>query len=184
MALGLIGYRGSGKSTVGAMVARRLHRRFVDTDQWIMQRAGKTIREIFQQDGETAFRDAESAVVGEACELQDAVIAFGGGAMDRPHNREALAAAGVRLIYLRCDAEELLARILADSKSAAQRPNLTALGGAAEVSAILARREPVWRAIMAAEIDVTGQSAEQVAAAVVQWNSGEDATQVETDASR
>ncbi len=166
MAVGLIGYRGSGKSTVGPLLARHLHAPFFDTDAMIVRRAAKSIRDIFQEQGEPAFRDLESQVVREALANSDGVIAFGGGAMDRPENRRALIPANIAMIYLRCDAAELLRRIEADPQTAAARPNLTKLaGGMDEINAVLARREPIWRAIIVAEVDVTGKSPQSVA----QW---------------
>src|SRR5438105_407154 len=129
MTLCLIGYRGSGKTTTGRLLAGRLSLTFVDTDEWIVRQAGKTIKEIFEQSGEQAFRDIETRVVREVCQLDDVVISFGGGALDREENREAVKDAGRKLIYLRCAPAELLRRIRNDPQTAAARPNLTSLGG-------------------------------------------------------
>lgn len=163
MEVGLIGYRGCGKSTVGKLLAERLSLAFIDTDSLIVQRAGKAIREIFQQDGEAAFRDIESQIVREAAGAGNTVIAFGGGALDREENRTAIVRAGLKLIYLRCELAELLRRIEADPLTAHARPHLTSHGGSiAEIQAVLARREPIWRSILSAEIDVTRQSPKKV----------------------
>lgn len=156
MAVGLIGYRGSGKSTAGLRLAGRLEKPFIDTDQRIVARAGKTIRDIFADQGEAAFRDLETQVVAEACEQKEGVIALGGGALDREENRRVIESSGIKLVYLRCEPAELLRRIRNDVNTAAARPNLTSLGGGIEeIQAVLARREPIWRTMMAAEIDVT-----------------------------
>jgi shikimate kinase len=163
MEVGLIGYRGCGKSTLGKMLAGRLSLPFIDTDLLIVQRAGKTIRDIFQQDGETAFRDLESQIVREATQSGNVVIAFGGGALDREANRNSVKTAGLKLIYLRCEPDELLRRIEADPQTAVARPHLTAHAGSiAEIQAVLARREPIWRSILSAEIDVTRRSPDEV----------------------
>jgi len=163
MEVGLIGYRGCGKSTVGKRLAARLSTAFIDTDPLIVQRAGKSIREIFQQDGEGAFRDLESLIVRQAIQTGNIVIAFGGGALDRDENRIAITEAGLKLIYLRCDSEELLRRIEADPQTAAARPHLTSHAGSLmEIQTVLARREPIWRSLLTAEIDVTRQTPEQV----------------------
>ncbi|HET6249598.1 MAG TPA: shikimate kinase [Tepidisphaeraceae bacterium] len=156
---GLIGYRGSGKTTVGKLLADELHCRSVDIDQCIVSAAGKSIREIFEEAGEPAFRDLETKCIGEAMRLQNAVVSFGGGALDREENRKMMTAADCRLIYLRCEPAELLRRIRSDPQTAVNRPNLTALGGGIdEIQAVLARREPVWRGMIVAEIDVTALS--------------------------
>ena len=96
MNLVLIGLRGTGKSTVGRLLAERLQRPFFDTDTLVQQRAGKTIREIFEQDGEAAFRALESAVVRECAQQRNAVLATGGGAVLDPQNTAALRAGRFR----------------------------------------------------------------------------------------
>lgn len=156
MSVFLIGYRGSGKTTTGAKLADRLWQSFADSDGLVVRRAGKSIRDIFEQDGEAAFRDHETAVVRELAGLADHVVALGGGALGREENRQAVAAGGHKVIYLRCDPAELQRRIRADPQTAATRPSLTALGGSlAEIETLLAAREPVYRACMTAELDVT-----------------------------
>ncbi len=155
MSVVLIGYRGSGKTTVGKRLADRLWQPFVDTDELVVRKAGKSIREIFEQDGEAAFRDLESQVVRDVCPLQEHVISLGGGALGREENRAALKASGHKVVYLKCDPEVLHRRISEDPQSAADRPNLTAEGGLEEVKALHEAREPIYRAAMTAELDVT-----------------------------
>lgn len=91
----LIGMPGSGKSTVGAMAARRLGRVFAETDAMIEAEEGMSIPQIFAQRGESCFRDAESAATRAAAALEHAVISTGGGIILRSENMEALAATGV-----------------------------------------------------------------------------------------
>ena len=80
MSIALIGYRGSGKSTVGKRLADRLWQKFVDTDELVIQKAGgQNIKQIFETQGEAGFRELEVQAVAEACKLQDHVIALGGG---------------------------------------------------------------------------------------------------------
>src|SRR4051812_7957744 len=114
MSIVLIGYRGSGKTSVGQKLADRLWQELVDTDALIVARAGRSIREIFELRGEAGFRDLEAEIVREALLLQDVVISLGGGAVLREANRAAIAASGHKVIYLKCDAEELHKRIHAD----------------------------------------------------------------------
>ena len=156
MSIALLGYRGSGKTTVGKRLADRLWQKFVDTDELVVRKAGVPIRDIFANQGEAAFREIESEVIAEASTLQDHVIALGGGAVLREENRRVLKEAGVKMIYLRCEPEELVRRIESDPASAETRPDLTELGGGIEeVRKVLAAREPVYRSVMTAELDVT-----------------------------
>ena len=162
MSVFLIGYRGSGKTTVGAKLADRLWQSFVDSDQRVVAKAAKTIKEIFEQDGEPAFRDLESAVLAELAQLDEHVIALGGGAVLRDENRRLLKDDRHKVVYLKCDPQELLRRIQADPETAATRPSLTALGGGLdEVKALLAEREPVYRLTMTSELDVTHLTPEE-----------------------
>src|SRR5947209_6510573 len=124
MSIVLIGYRGSGKSTIGRRLADRLWQKFVDVDDLIVSRAGKSIREIFAEDGEPRFREIESEVVRELSQMEEGVIGLGGGTLMREENRAVLKEAGHKLIYLRCEPDELLRRVQADPQSALTRPNL------------------------------------------------------------
>lgn len=152
----LIGYRGSGKTTIGQKLADHLWQKFVDTDQMVQARAGKSIKEIFEQEGEPRFRELEAEAIREAAGLQEHVIALGGGAPLREENRRVIKAAGHRVIYLKCEPQELAKRIAADPETAALRPHLTSLGGGVEeITAVLAEREPIYRAMMDAELEVT-----------------------------
>jgi shikimate kinase len=157
----LIGYRGCGKTTIGAKLADRLWQSFIDSDERVVAKAGKTIKEIFERDGEPAFRDLESAVVAELAKLDEHVIALGGGAVLRDENVRHLRNERHRVVYLRCEPDELLRRIQTDPETAATRPNLTALGGIEEVKALVAQREPIYRAAMTSELDVTHLTPEE-----------------------
>lgn len=162
MSIVLIGARGSGKTSIGCRLADRLWQTFIDVDDLIVRKAGKSIREIFAEDGEPHFRDLETEVVRDTSLLADHVIGLGGGTLMREENRRTLKEAGHKLIYLRCDPEELLRRTLADPRSVETRPALTALGGGIEeVRHLLEQREPVYRSVMDAELDVTALSADE-----------------------
>ncbi len=154
----LIGYRGSGKTTIGRKLADKLWKQFVDVDRVACQRFGiESIAEIWQQHGEPAWREMEVNVVREATRNDEQVIALGGGTLMQPGARQAVEEAqDTRRIYLYCQADELNRRIEADPQSAATRPNLTAHGGGAdEVRAMLAEREPVYLAVADHVFDVT-----------------------------
>lgn len=158
----LLGYRGSGKTTIGKKLADRLWIKFVDTDDLVVQQAGKSIREIFEQDGEDRFREMEIRAVRDAVGRTDHVIALGGGAVLRDENRALLKSLEIKRVYLRCDPAELVKRIHADPNTTANRPALTQLGGGIdEVTKLLAQREPLYREVMTSELDVTNLSVDE-----------------------
>jgi shikimate kinase len=164
MGIVLVGYRGSGKTTVGRMLADRLGVAFVDLDERIVAEAGKSIREIFADHGEEGFRKLESRALAKVLEEDgERVVSLGGGAIGRDENRSILRESGRRVFYLRCEVDELLRRISVDPLTRESRPNLTSLGGGREeIAALLARREPMYREVAHGEIDVTRLAVEEV----------------------
>lgn len=152
----LLGYRGSGKTTIGRRLADRLWQKFIDTDQMITAAAGKTICEIFEQHGEAHFRELETEALARALAMEDHVIALGGGAVLKPQNRELLLASATKRVYLKCDPDMLLKRIQADPESLHTRPALTDHAGSIEeVTTHLAEREPLYRQVKTTEVEVT-----------------------------
>lgn len=166
MNISLIGYRGSGKTSVGRALAERFALRFVDTDVEIERRAGCSIAEIFARQGEPAFRTIEKQVVADTAAGDGLVIACGGGVVLDPANVAALKRAG-KVVWLRCPAEELHRRITTDPATGRTRPNLTALGGLAEVRKLLEVRTPLYTAAAEVTMDVEGRSVEEIVAAMM-----------------
>ena len=160
----LIGYRGSGKSTVGPLVARRLQFPWLDSDDRIQQQQGCSIAEIFARGGESEFRRLESRVLNEITNTGNppSVLSLGGGAILAETNRRLMSERGWT-VWLTAPAEILMERIAGDQRSGDQRPNLTATGGMSEVIDVLRQREPLYRAAADAEVSVVGKSAEAVA---------------------
>src|SRR2546423_1613587 len=153
MSVVLIGYRGAGKTTIGRKLADRLWQTVVDTDERIVQRAGKSIKDIFANQGEEAFRQLEEQVIKEGSLLSGHVISVGGGAVVREANRNVLRGSDHQIIYLKCEPEELNRRIHGDPATAAARPNLTGLGGGLlEIQQPLGQREPLYRQVMHKEL--------------------------------
>lgn len=167
MNIALIGYRGTGKSTVGQRLATLLHMDFVDTDTLLVERAGLTIKAIFDAEGEAGFRDRESAIVREVAVREGIVIAAGGGVVLRSENVAALKAR-CKIVWLEADALTLHDRIRGDAASFASRPNLTDAGGIAEVESLLKARTPLYRAAADFTIHVGDISPEQVAEKISQ----------------
>ena len=174
----LIGMMGVGKSSVGRRLALRLGRPFVDTDKLVEERAGKSVPEIFADDGEPAFRALESEAVGAALESRSwAVVAFGGGAVLDPANRDRVRQAAL-VVWLQAPPRELARRVSASQKRSGgtARPLLvqgspeatSGVQGVPEIlQAIAAGREECYRAAAHILIDTAGRSPGQVATAVL-----------------
>ncbi|MGE4180845.1 MAG: shikimate kinase [Limisphaerales bacterium] len=131
---------GSGKSTVGRWVARELGLSFVDTDEVIERRSGCRIAEIFEKEGEKAFRERERELVGELVEQSDLVIATGGGLVCQPGNLELLKS-GALVVCLWAAPETIWERVRTQS----HRPLLQVPDPRSEIARLLALREPFYR---------------------------------------
>ena len=107
----LVGFMGSGKSTVGRLTAEGLHATFVDLDEEIAALEGRTIPEIFETRGEAVFRTVETAALKRALQKHDVVIAAGGGLFSEPVNRELIRAGGASSVFLDVPWEILAGRI-------------------------------------------------------------------------
>ncbi len=161
----LIGYRGSGKSTVGRLLAQRLGLDFVDTDSVIRARSGRSAAAIFAEQGEAHYRTLERAVIAEL-QPSGAVISIGAGAVEDPDNRARLGTLGT-VIWLTADADTLYRRISADPNSAADRPPLHHAGLRAEIQQRLARRDPWYRALADWTLDTATATPAAVAERIV-----------------
>jgi shikimate kinase len=161
----LIGYRASGKTSAGRELARLLGRPFFDTDRMIFGKTGRSIREIVEESGWRAFREAEKTVISELSRLDGVVIAAGGGAVMDPDNVAALREGG-RFVWLQADARILALRMSRDQNGAAQRPSLTGAGTLLEVEEVLAKRLPVYRAVADVVIDTAGKGPAEIAAEI------------------
>lgn len=168
----LIGYRGTGKSTVGPLIAARLGWAFVDVDERTEAVAGMSIKEIFAAEGEASFREREAATLAELAACTNHVIATGGGVILRESNRAVLRKSGY-VVWLSATPQAVWERIQADATTLARRPNLTVAGGLDEVRILLATREPLYRETANLEIRTDGLSPEAVADAILRaWNGG------------
>lgn len=160
--LALVGYRGTGKTTIGRLLADRLRRPIVDADDWIVDRSGRTIRAIFEESGETVFRDWEERVLREiVAERPNAVVATGGGAILREANRRLLQSFGL-VVWLRAEPDELARRLEADSQTREARPSLTAAGTLQEILDVLKVRTPLYREVSHVEVDTQGKTPPEI----------------------
>jgi len=131
---------GTGKSSVGRVVAEMLHFGFLDTDHIIEERAGTTIKDIFEQHGEPAFRDLERRLVEEVAQSSDTVIATGGGLPVNPANMASLKSHAL-VVCLWASPEKILERV----KAHTHRPLLNESDPLARIRELLAIREPFYR---------------------------------------
>lgn len=137
----LVGMPGSGKSTVGRQLARRLGMRFFDSDHVIEQQLGCSIRDFFAQEGEERFRDLEHETLDALSAAHaDAVLSTGGGSVLRPENRALLHARG-RVVYLRSSPEELFRRLRHDTT----RPLLQVANPLQKLRDLYEQRDPLYR---------------------------------------
>ena len=155
--IALVGFMGTGKTEVGRLLAEKLGKGFVEVDGLIEQRAGKTIPEIFQQDGEIAFRELEIEATREAAEKKNAVIACGGGVVLNQINVDRLREHSV-IVYLTASPEAILQRTSSDID---ERPLLVAEDRAARVEKLLNFRRPFYEraadiTVSTSELDVAG----------------------------
>ena len=157
----LIGYRGTGKTTVAPLLAAKLGYAWVDSDDQIEQAAGKSIADIFADDGEPAFRNWEVQVVQQLSQQRSIVAALGGGAVLRDENQLAIKNSRA-VIWLTAPIDTIANRIADDGATAHRRPNLTPTGGKAEIEALLELRAPIYRACATLVIDTEGKSPAQI----------------------
>lgn len=136
----LVGLPGSGKSTVGRHLARRLGRTFVDSDHVLEDRLGCTVREYFEQAGEQAFRDHEEAIIAELARMPGIVLSTGGGSVLRPANRQVLHDSGW-VVYLKSAPDDIFRRLRHDKT----RPLLQVADPLARLKELYRVRDPLYR---------------------------------------
>ena len=138
----LVGFMGTGKSTLGRIAASALARPFYDTDEVVQERAGCTIREVFARWGEACFRQWEAEAVRDLGQASGLVLATGGGVLGQPGNAAALRAGGL-LVGLRARPDVILRRV-GGADAARARPLLAGDDPLARIRALLAAREPMY----------------------------------------
>jgi shikimate kinase len=156
----LIGPMGSGKTTVGGLVAARLGTAVRDTDHDVEATAGREISEIFVDDGEATFRALERAAVAEALATHDGVLALGGGAVLDPESRELLA--GHDVVFLRVGLSDAVKRVGLGSS----RPLL--LGNVrGRIKSLLDERTPVYESVATLTVETDGREPQEIADEIV-----------------
>lgn len=159
----LVGMMGSGKTTVGRALAARLGREFVDSDEVIQSRTGRTVRQIFAAEGEAAFRALETTALLDALEgPEPLVIAAAGGVVLSETNRKALCADGVRVVWLTAPLGVLTER----AESGGHRPLLDEDPDEA-MARLYAAREPLYREVADARIDTHTRTVDDIVDEIV-----------------
>lgn len=148
-----VGLMGAGKTTIGRIIAKHLKKTFYDSDHEIERRTGVSIPVIFELEKEDGFRRREAMVIEELCQMQDIVLATGGGAVLLPENRKKLKENGT-VIYLRANVHELWQRTRNDRN----RPLLQGENPRKKLEELFAQRDPLYREVASITVDTGGQS--------------------------
>lgn len=154
----LIGMRGSGKTTIGKLLAKRLGKQFIEMDELIVQKVGHSIPEIVNRYGWEKFRDVEQEITREVAGWDNVVNATGGGVVTREENIRQLKKQG-KLVWLKANTDTLLRRIGNDQS----RPSLTGKSHQEDMEAVLADRSPIYEQVADFIIDTEDKMPEEVA---------------------
>ena len=159
----LIGYRATGKTTIASELASRWGFDWVDVDVAIEERACKSIARIFREDGERAFRELEAELVAEFLTAPGPlVVATGGGAPLREDTRRIMRERGV-VVWLTASVDTIARRMSGDASTSSRRPSLTgATSPVAEISTVLASREPIYRSAADVTVDTDGKTVDEI----------------------
>ncbi len=163
MRIFLVGPPGAGKSTVGKHLAAQLQATFFDLDEVIQERAGADIPWIFDVEGESGFRDRESAVVNDFASRDNVVIATGGGVVLSPENRALMSSAST-VVYLSASLSMLVSRTAGKTK----RPLLVGKDVRQVLQDIMTVREPLYREVADITVASTGGSAKKLAGLIAE----------------
>ena len=161
--IALIGYRGTGKSTIARLLAKDLGFGLIELDRVIDERAGEKIPEIVSKFGWEKFRDLETEFLADILKKDNTIFDLGGGVVEREENRK-LIKDNCTVVWLKAKPEVIIQRI----KEQMHRPSLTGKSFTDEVPEVLARREPLYRGLAQIEIDTENKSPEQLAQEISQ----------------
>ena len=158
----LIGPMGSGKSTIGNIIAKRLHREFQDSDHFIEERTGVDIARIFDIEGEQGFRDRESSALAELLSQNNRVIATGGGSVLREENQKLLKQKGY-IVFLDTSVNQQMQRLSRDKK----RPLLQTENPRQRLEALFDQRRPIYLDLADLAVKTDKRVARRLAADII-----------------
>jgi shikimate kinase len=163
----LIGYRCCGKTSTGKLLAEKLGRKFVDTDDLVIEKTGCTISEMVERNGWHYFRDLERDVVKELSAMDGLVIATGGGIVTNEVNIENLKVNGF-VVWLYADIDTIKKRLNEDWKSTENRPSLTGGNPSDEIKKVVEQRKPLYTSASDMAVDTTKLNINEVADMIVE----------------
>jgi shikimate kinase len=163
----LIGFRCTGKSSVGKLLAARVDWPFVDIDSVLASESGQSIKEIVETHGWETFRKMEHGILAHVCTLNRRIVASGGGVV-LDHENVALMRKSGRVVWLRAEAETIKKRMLQDRDTQGFRPALTSKDRIAEIEATMFEREPYYRRAMDFHVDTDKLSLDQIADSIIE----------------
>lgn len=161
----LIGYRCTGKTTIGKLVAKQLNMAHVDADDALEAACGRKIRDIFAEDGEPFFRNLEVETIQHLVNSDNTIISLGGGAVLRKENRDAIQPHDT--VWLKATAASIWERMNSDATTNARRPALTDRDGYEEIVELLAAREPLYRECSDFSVDTDQKKTSAIACEIV-----------------
>jgi len=157
----LIGYRCTGKSSVGKLLSAKLGWPFIDTDSLVVSESGMSIRNIVISRGWEAFRRLEHIALQQVCTIDRRVVATGGGIVLDADNVKLMKKSG-RIIWLRASSETIKARMLQDQASETLRPALTSTDSTSEIEETLAERAPLYQRAMDFSVDTDHRGVDEI----------------------
>jgi len=157
----LIGYRCTGKTTVGKALAERLGRTFVDTDRMVAQAAGMTIARMVEAHGWPFFREREHEALAAVCAEKRRVVATGGGIVLDSRNRRAMEHSGTA-VWLTASEKTIQDRMLGDETTAGSRPSLTGKGLLEEIETVLNERNPLYAKAAGLVVDADRATVDEI----------------------
>ena len=166
MIITLIGFRGTGKSTLAPRLASKLGWEWADADVELEKRAGRSIRDIFSSDGEPEFRRLERETLVLLLKRHRLVLAAGGGAILNEDTRRDFQAAGP-VVWLQASVDSIANRILTRGAMTPHRPNLTSLTGFDEIRTLVIQREPLYRDAATLTVATDRMSLDEIAQEVL-----------------
>jgi shikimate kinase len=164
----LIGFRGTGKSTIGKLLSNHLKRDFIDTDEYIVNSTEKTIKDIFLERGEEGFRTIEAEAVAVVSKMDNQIISAGGGVILNNKNVINLKNNGT-LVLLQATPEIIHKRLSLDEKTADQRPSLTGKEAFEEIKHLIHKRLPLYDKAADHTIDTSHKSREEIVDDIIKF---------------
>ena len=168
MNLYLVGYRCTGKTSVGRLLAKAMAWTFVDMDHELVTEAGIPIEEMVDSRGWEYFREREAQLLGSLSHAAKQVISTGGGVVTVPENIAIMRGSG-KVVWLHASPDTIAARMEADRSTAGQRPPLQGNNSVVEIEEVLAERMPLYDEAMHLQVETDALSLEEVTEGILRW---------------